>query len=173
LIDRTHPDFGNAVDVFIATQAEPLERVFRDDRKLPSFDSAIAFCEYVGPNSFAGQHGPEPKETVLFDVNLHKRGFVLPRDFVRHFGHLRSAEVVYEGNFNHEFIADVRAGRYGQNEGVVAKGCVPGKKDQHSLWMAKVKTIWWLEELRHRAANNVCLAKVLEDNQREQEEKSE
>jgi hypothetical protein len=169
IIDRTHPDFGKAVDVFLATQAGPIEKVFRDERGLRSFESALVFGEFLGPNSFAGQHvAADPKEVVLFDVNLHKRGLMPPREFLQYFSHLRHAELVYQGNFNESFKQDVREGKYGQNEGVVAKGSVPGKKEQHSLWMSKVKTNWWLEELKSRAATNVELRKTLEDNQKEQ-----
>jgi hypothetical protein len=42
-------------------------------------DSCIAYAEFFGPHTFAGKHDPEflgvesndPKELVLFDVNIH------------------------------------------------------------------------------------------------------
>lgn len=172
MIDARNPDFGEAITLFEKTMAEGLSKVFKDNKSLPSFDSAVVFMEYCGVSSFAGQHvKEEPKELILFDVNLNKRGFVLPREFVKAFGHLRSAEVVYEGNFGAEFISDVQEGKYKLGEGVVAKGSIAGKKEPHNLWMAKVKTKAWLEELRRRAAaGDPFLSSVLQDNLQEQSE---
>ena len=171
LLDEGHPDLGEAIPLFKRLLAEPLEKVFSEMRRKVQFDSAVAYFEFFGPSSFAGQHMPgEPKELRLFDVNLHKRGFIVPREFIRLFGHLPTPKVLYEGPFDSTFIQSVRDGAYGQNEGVVVKGVRPdAKKEQHGLWMSKVKTRWWLEELGRRAENNVSLRRVYEDNMREQE----
>jgi len=93
---------------------------------------------------------------------------VLPRDFVNHFGHLRAAEVIYEGNFNSQFVQDVKDGKYPVEEGVVAKGVKEGKK-QHGLWMSKVKTRKWFERLKHCATERLELRSILDDTVREQE----
>lgn len=172
LLDEKHPDLGSAIPLFLNTIAEPLTKTFIDNRsKMPSFDQAIVYCEFYGPNSFAGQHVPsDPKQLTIIDINLHKRGLILPRDFMKWFGHLPIPKVLYEGNFNISFIEDVKKGVYGDGEGVVAKGVNPNaKKAQHGLWMAKVKTKSWLSRLKEFAADNVNLRKVYEDNLREQE----
>lgn len=169
LLDEKHEFLGEAIPLFKRTIAEPLEAALRT-LKLPKFDSAVVFCEFFGPSSFAGQHMPgEPKELRIIDVNIHKRGIVLPSDFVNWFGHLPIAKVVYEGPFSSDFVEKVRKGEYGQNEGVVAKGVRPDAKSaQHGLWMAKAKTEWWIEELGLRAENNVSLLRIYEENMREQ-----
>jgi hypothetical protein len=128
--------------------------------------------EFIGPESFAGLHNKlDKKELILIDVCVYKRGIVLPREFAKNFGHVRSAEVVYEGPYNREFVDAVKAGKYPVKEGVVAKGVEIGKKKnpQHGLWMSKVKTDAWLAELKNRAALSEEFRKAWEENQKEQE----
>lgn len=168
LIDNTHPNFGKAVDLFNSGLAGELDKVLRNNKKLPSFDSCVVFMEYWGPNSCFGQHIDESKTLTPFDINLNKRGFVSPRDFIKTFGDLPIPKVLYEGNFNKSFIEDVRNGVYGTGEGVVAKGILPGKKEPHGIWMSKVKTNAWMDRLKIFAANNTNLAKMYQDNLKEQ-----
>lgn len=170
LLDPSNPDLGPAISTFESTLAEPIAKVIKDEKYFRGIQSVVVFCEFLGPNSFAGLHvASDPKEMVLFDVNPHKKGFMLPREFVKMFGHLNVPKVVYEGNFNHEFITAVREGQYPVKEGVVVKGIKPGsKRDVHGLWFSKVKTNWWLNELRTRAQTNEQLRRVLADNLTEQ-----
>jgi len=169
LIDETHP-LGNAIRVFKNTYADDLEKVFRKNKALRGIDRITVFCEYFGPKSFAGFHEdpPDQMKVMLFDVNLHKKGIMFPRDFIKIFGHLDIAEVVYEGNFGNDFRQDVINGKYDVDEGVVAKGVRPGKSGQHALWMAKVKTRQWFEKLKKNAQENAALRKELSDNMKEQ-----
>ena len=114
----------------------------------------VAFYKYDGSNlTFAGKHDPEflgvesndPKELVLFDVNIHKRGFISPKDFVELFGLMPIAEVIYQGVFSPDFIDAVRNGEYPVKEGIIAKG-----GSGHGIWMRKVKTLEYLEQLKTR-----------------------
>lgn len=142
LFDKSDPLFGQAIPVFESSLAEGIEKVLRDSFR--DVQSAIVFTEFFGASSFAGTHAQsEPKELVLFDVNLYKKGIMSPRDFVRKFGHLRAAEVVYEGILNQPFIENVRNGVYPVAEGVVCKG-----GSGHDLWMVKVKTLAYLKKLK-------------------------
>jgi hypothetical protein len=141
LFDHTDPDFGGAIDLFLNGLGDGVEKVFRDRYK--QSDRAIVFAEFFGPSSFSGQHvKEEPKDLVLFDVNLHKKGILGPAEFVKEFGHLRSAEVVYQGPFSEEFISEVWEDKLPLVEGVIAKG-----GEGHSLWMRKVKTKSYKEKL--------------------------
>jgi hypothetical protein len=148
LFDKTDKNFGNVVGIFEKSN-EALEKAIKDN--YPKADSAIVFMEYLGPYSFAGLHDPgilqvennDPKELVLFDVNIHKRGFVSPLDFVSKFGHIRSAEVVYKGKLTEDFIELVRQKSYAIDEGVVCKG-----GDGHNRWMCKVKTWEYLKKIQ-------------------------
>ena len=66
------------------------------------------------------------------------------------FGHLPVAEVMYEGDFTPAFVRDVREGKFAVGEGVICKG-VQGPAP-HGIWMRKVKTLRYLEELKRRFA---------------------
>lgn len=171
LIDEKHEQFGDAVGVFKNTYGDDLAKLFKESKEFRGLQEALVFCEYFGKGSFAGTHvASEPKEVVMFDVNLHKKGFVLPRDFVKQFGHLKTPEVIYEGNFNQQFIQDIKESKYPVYEGVVVKGVIEGKKSssQHGLWMAKVKTHQWMDDLKSRASTDAEFRKALADNEREQ-----
>lgn len=174
LLDKDHPFLGDAIEIFRQTYAEPLTKLFKESKYFRGIEGATAFCEFFGPKSFAGVHFPDdPKELVLFDLNILKKGFMLPRDFARILGDagIKIAQVIYEGNFGVQFIRDVMDGKYPVYEGVVAKGVIEGKKKnpQHGLWMAKVKTRMWLDELRTKASSDPEFRKILEDNRLEQD----
>lgn len=147
LFDQNDPVFGSAVGLFMTTLAEGVEKVIRDTKEYRNNERVTVYCEFFGPTSFAGLHDlvlpNDPKEIVLFDVNLHKKGILGPREFVKSFGHLKIPPVVYEGNFNQQFIDDVRQGKYRVVEGVIAKG-----GSGHDLWMRKVKTFAYLDKLK-------------------------
>ena len=171
VVEPDHHHWGIAYQVFKERFADDIDKIFHDDPEFRRIEKAIVYCECFGSSSFAGWHDwNEPKELAIIDVAIHKRGMVLPEDFVRHFGHLRIAEVVYEGMFDHQFVADVRDGKYPVTEGVVAKGVLLGKKKnpQHGLWMVKVKTRRWLEELKRRAAESEQFQQALRENLAEQ-----
>jgi hypothetical protein len=169
LFDKSDPDYGEAIDLFMQQHSD-LEKVFAD--KYPHDKVITVFCEFFGKESFAGQHVKgDPKTLMLFEVEIHKKGFVLPREFANNFCKLNNvAEVVYEGPFTEEFIALTRGRKPPElEEGVVAKGLLEGRKATvHSLWMSKVKTSWWLDEVRNRCSGNEDLKKLLEENEREQ-----
>jgi hypothetical protein len=121
-------------------------------KKYRNVERMIAFCEFFGENSFAGQHkADDRKELRLIDVNIHRKGLVSPRDFVEDFGPLDyAAEVVYEGNLNADLIRAVRAGEIPEPahpndvpEGIVCKG-----GSGHKIWMAKIKTDAYKQKLQ-------------------------
>ena len=171
LFNHTDPEYGKAIDIFVAKYEDAIPRILTDELGKNRVEGLVVYGEFFGPSSFAGKHDfSEDQDIVVFDVSVHKRGFVLPQDFVRLFADLPVAPVVYDGDFSPEFIAAVQRGDYvGEAEGVVVKG-VDGskKKAQHALWMCKVKTQWWLDELRRRAATDGFFAHQLQDNEKEQ-----
>jgi hypothetical protein len=168
------PMFGPAVEKFQYSYARGIVETVRRFKEYRGVTELVALCEFFGPSTFSGLHKEEePKQLVLFDVYLPGRGFVLPWDFIAHFGHLPIARVVYEGPFTRSFIADVQAGKYPVSEGVVAKGVHTRRqrkgKAEQEVWMAKVKTRTWLEELARRAGESEDLWKEYEQNLREQQ----
>ncbi len=160
LLTTDDAEYGAAIPMFLSLMAEPLERKFKDNKHLACTE-AIAYCEWFGPNSFAGQHDVatlqmlgfdvkdnDPKRLVLFDVNLHKKGFVGPHRFVEQFSDMPIPPVVYHGDLTEQFVEDVREGKYPVGEGVVCKG-----GEGHKLWMCKVKTFKYRDELQRRMPN--------------------
>jgi len=155
MFDETDTEYGRAIPVFMEKYAEQLAKVFTDNKDFRSRDKITAFCEFYGPQSFSGWHDfkNDTQTVTLFDVEIYKKGFVLPRDFLKYFGHLEIPAVIYEGNFGPQLVEDVKDGKYPVTwEGVVCKGVIKGKKgnDQHGLWMNKIKTKSWMAELRRR-----------------------
>lgn len=172
LFNETNEWFGCAIEIFKNTYGDDLIKIFKEDKTFRGVEAVTVFCEFFGKKSFSGVHFPDdPKELVMFDVCLYKKGFMLPRDFVNTFEKLKIPKVIYEGNFNKQFVEDVKNGKYPVYEGVVVKGVNQGKKKnpQHGLWMSKVKTAKWLEDLKIRAKEDAVFRKALEDNQREQQ----
>lgn len=148
LIDENHEQFGEAVKIFLHKYGETLPAVFAKHYR--GVDSFVLFCEYLGENSFAGNHEPlDVKDVVLFDVNQYKRGFITPREFMDNFQTLGIPEVVYQGNYNRELIERVRSGDFNVKEGIVCKGVRRAKSKQDQIWMAKIKTNAWLEKLKN------------------------
>lgn len=165
MIDQNHPDFGIGWNLFLNRYGDDIPKVLKDHKEFRHVESVIVFCEFFGENSFAGNHEKtDTKEVVLFDVNLHKKGFLLPKDFIKYFSHLPIPKVVYEGNFNTQFVKDVFENKYNLKEGVVAKG----GDSQHNLWMTKAKTKDWLDKLRLMKSGNPYFDKILADNEKEQ-----
>ncbi|MCE9568275.1 MAG: hypothetical protein K8U57_40260 [Planctomycetes bacterium] len=165
LFKPTDPEFGCAIELFQDKYAAGVEKVIYDDSHFRNAAEVICFCEFFGPHSFAGAHDPnhsalkavgvthnDPKDVVLFDVNVLKKGLMPPRRFLDTFGHLPVAEVIYEGDFTAAFVRDVREGKFAVGEGVICKG-VEGPAP-HGIWMRKVKTLRYLEELKRRFASD-------------------
>lgn len=143
LFDKSDKEYGCAIDLFFEKYASNLENVFKKHYK--NSDSAIVFAEFFGSQSFAGQHVvDEPKNLMLFDVNLHKKGIIGPREFVDNFGsETEIASIIYQGPFTTEFVNKVWNGELPVVEGVVVKG-----GNGHKLWFRKVKTQAYLQRLK-------------------------
>ena len=125
-------------------------------KQFKNIDRITAFAEFFGENSFAGSHEEdETKQLRLFDIFLFKTGFIKPEEFVDIFGDWdKSAEVVYKGNLNEEFIQSVRHSALEKplNEGVICKGSsdkIQFKK-YGSVWMTKIKTFEYINKLKNR-----------------------
>jgi len=159
MIDSTDPVFGPAVDLFKNKYGDDLEKVFKSEKLFIGVQSVVVFAEFFGPKSFAGMHFPDDdkRDIVLFDVNLHKKGMLGPKEFLDHFGHLSVAELACTGNMGEELIQAVRKETMDCGskfdikteipEGVVCKG---GTLASHKIWMCKIKTERYKAELKKR-----------------------
>lgn len=153
LIDKSAPIFGESVDLFVNKYEKDLVPVFEKQR----WQNVICFCEFYGPNSFAGHHDlKEPHDVILFDVSVND-AILDPRDFLDCFGHLHIPKMLYRGRAGTEFINSVRDFQLEgiTFEGVVCKG--PWNKKRNMPWMFKIKTNAWIEKLKTYCNGNMEL----------------
>ena len=95
LIDVKSLPFGNAIPLLQEKYESDLTKVFQQ----LSYQDAICFFEYWGPDSFAGNHNfHEKMDITLIDVNPYKQGILEPFLFIEYFGHLDIAKVCLKSN---------------------------------------------------------------------------
>lgn len=162
MIDRSSEHLGKGIDIFLDKYGDNLDRVFRE--KYKRVESFVVFAEFVGENSFAGQHEEsDKKDVILFDVSQYKRGIISPYEFVENFGHLHIPKIIYNGKYTHEFIDSIKNNDFNLKEGVICKGMTKTKKDGNIIWMSKVKSLQWLEEVRKKFGNKALLEELNND----------
>lgn len=106
LFDLSDPDFGKAIPLFTSSWAEALDRKFTEDR----VEQALVFFEYWDITCLGGRPADPPgeKRLTLFDVNLHRRGFVPPLEFVREYSKLGdTARYLGEVKWTRSFVGRV------------------------------------------------------------------
>lgn len=144
VLERNDPTFGGAMAIFESTLAEPIERVAVDQ----SWSALVAFAEFWGPGSLAGQHVPGAEQYLsLFDVAPYRHGFVGPERFLELFGECPTPRYLGEHQWDDDFVAKVRAG---QLDGVTFEGVVGKAGDRHRLVMVKAKTQAWVDAVLAR-----------------------
>jgi hypothetical protein len=151
MIDENDENFGSGISIFLNKYSEDLQRIVF--RKYPRVISFVSFAEFFGPNSFAGQHlSSDIKDVCLFDISLYKKGIINPYEFQDTFGSLDIPKVIYEGEYNIEFINDIRNNIYNLSEGVVAKGI-----HKNEIFMTKIKTNDWLKKVKIKMGDKALL----------------
>lgn len=144
LFDNTDPVFGKAISIWSKDWAEPMAKIARDSR----WDSVIAFAEFHGPNSLGGVHDPNDEHKLtVFDVAPYKKGILGPKEFLKTFGHLEIPRYLGKVNWTRDFVAKVRADEI---EGVTLEGVVGKSGEGHDLYMAKAKTLRWIDKILAR-----------------------
>jgi len=147
LVDKNDVIFGPAITFFYHYLANPLQDILlRYDKRL---ESATTFCEFFGPNSFAGMHDPtDLKELRVFDINIHRMGIISPKMFLDMFGSLpQAAEFQGIHTLDADYIEMVKNKE--NTEGIVVK-----YGSGHHLKMYKLKTYWWLNKLKSHYKEN-------------------
>ena len=146
-------------DQLFLPEAESLIRKAEDELikvfKKQRYEKVICFLEFWGKNSFAGKHIEEPHFITLIDVNPHKKGILLPKEFLKLFSHLDiTAKLLYHGNINQPFIDLVKENKL---EGITMEGVVcktlPSKKG-YPPTMFKIKTKAWIQKLKEYCKGN-------------------
>ena len=134
---------GESISLVKEKYAE-LEKIFRDER----YQSAVAFFEFFGSNSFAGIHQNEPHDVLLLDVSPYKKGILIAKEFMKLFGHLPIPQLLMHGYLSQDDIRAIKGGTFpGMTfEGVVCKGRLPRKTDQPLMF--KIKNDAWKEKVK-------------------------
>lgn len=156
MIDRSSLEFGKGIDIFINKYNEDLSKIFQD--KYSKVESFVVFAEYLGENSFAGQHeNSDIKDVVVFDINQYKRGFIPPKEFIDNFGHIHTPSIIYTGKYDLDLIKSVKDNKYNLSEGVIVKGF------EKEIWMTKIKTNEWLDKVRSIFGEKKLLEEINND----------
>jgi hypothetical protein len=158
LIDESATPCGQAIPLIKEKYEEHLGMVFKEQR----WREVVCFFEFYGEKSFAGYHfEDDPKTVTLFDVNVYKEGLLEPREFIKLFGHLDIAKVLYEGRVNTTLFDKVKQSTLeGMTfEGVVCKGA-NDKKTKMPI-MFKIKSKAWLDKLKIHCGNDERLFEKL------------
>lgn len=121
--------------------------------------TATLFTEYVGPNSFAGQHkSGDPMCHVIIDV-MKDNKFLSPDKFIdmfqspwaveRGWSGLKYAKPIYQGKYYGQLVEDIRNGKFSVKEGCVIKGI-----HNKEIYMAKVKTNAYMQKIKQSFQDN-------------------
>ena len=151
LIDESTPVWCEMVKVFRDSLEDEFVRLF--EKKFKNDKEIIVFGEFLGNNSFAGNHEKEEHRIVPFDVLIcnNQREFLLPQDFIKIIGErFDIPKVIYKGNLNEEFIHDVKSGHYDLFEGVICKGTKSVGHYFGGVWQCKIKTNNYIDKLKNR-----------------------
>lgn len=155
LFDRTTVLYNQAIPIFEKKYKEHLTWIIRNSEIFKGVNEVLAFAEFFGPSSFAGEHKmDEPKDLKLFDINVGTKGLLDPITFNKTFKHLDIAETLFEGILEDSFAKKIRSGLEPKAfEGVICKG---GEK--HKLWHVKIKSLKYLEKLKEHESQKLSPA---------------
>jgi hypothetical protein len=155
LDENSNNELCPAISLIREKYEQDLNKIFLKQ----SFEEAVCFFEFFGPNSFAGYHQPDDLKTVvLFDINVHKQGILYPTEFVKLTKGLEIPTIIHQGKFGVDLQKQVAEGTLeGMTfEGVVCKSISPVKKG-YPPWMFKYKSQNWLTKLKQFANGDEAL----------------
>ena len=150
LIDKSHLLLGKAPQLIIDKYQADLTKKFKENR----IEKAICFFEFHGPSSFAGNHDLSEIQTVtLFDISVHPKGIIKPKEFLKLTEGLDIAKLLYEGFLDQSIIESIQNGTLPNMtfEGVIGKtnSGRPGLPN-----MFKIKNKNWIQKLKEYCKDN-------------------
>lgn len=152
LLGTDQPQLYPSIEYFKNNWEESLLKICKDNR----WDKCIFFFEWVGDNSFAGQHDENEKQKlILIDVNPFKKGIMDPKQFMKTFGHLDIAKYLGFVKINKVVEQSIKEDTYSEDitfEGVVCKWYEKGRFKSF-----KIKSTSWLTRLKNRCGDDVNL----------------
>lgn len=150
LLDPFEKPFGKSVPLIMELEQQ-VSDIFSKER----VDRAILFFEFHGENSSFGFHNEDDEFRVdLIDVSIYRKGIVEPKLFLKLFGDLPHAELLYHGNITSNLLKQIREGTLDRMtfEGVICKGKFKNK--DYSPIMFKIKNQAWYQALREHCQND-------------------
>lgn len=158
LLDPNERPLGEAVEIFHATMADVLTPALKKLRN----ERVTLFMEFLGDSSFAGNHKEdEAHRLVLFDASLYKKGFMMPKDFLKAFDEVvETPGLLHYGKATSDFVDSVHDGTL---EGMTFEGVVCKSQELHrgKQVVFKVKNDAWLQRLRDFTKGDAELFKRL------------
>lgn len=148
LIDDSDVVFYPAIALFKETLADDIEKVATAHK----WESVVAYAEFYGKHSFAGQHVEEDEKHLnLFDISPYKRGILYPVQYLDLFGHLNIAKYLGKYEWNEDFVERVKNFEL---EGITFEGVVGKSVRNNTLYMVKAKTQKWIEKVQEKFTKN-------------------
>jgi hypothetical protein len=166
LLDHTNPVLLKTHGIFANSHEAKLDKEFRSRK----YERVLCFFEFHGPSSFAGGHDEsESHRLTLIDINVHKKGFLSPKDFLALCASsgLSSgtdyAALLYHGEITEELIASIRNSTLVgiTDEGVVCKCETLSAKYKIVRKTFKYKTSKWLDALKAYCKDDISLYQKL------------
>lgn len=158
LLGEDEKPLGEAITIFRETMADALDPALRKLRN----ERVTLFMEFLGDTSFAGNHKEdEQHRLVLFDASLYKRGFMMPKEFLKAFDSVvETPDLLHYGKPTQDFQDSVHGGEL---EGMTFEGVICKSQELHRgrQVVFKVKNDAWLERLRAFTKNDAELFKKL------------
>lgn len=147
-LQESHPVFGEALQIFKMQFADSLDRLFQ--KEFSNSPSVVVFAEFFGAKSFAGFHEKKDlKRLVFLDLWVEGLGILSPETYLTILKNFPTPQVIYRGKVTQgSFVENVREGHYSIAEGVVCKGGQTGQ-----VWMCKIKTNKWFNQLKEWSEN--------------------
>lgn len=148
LLPPEDPIFKDVPFIFMNEWSEDLRKIFIDNRLQ---DPITIFMEFWGPSSFAGSHlKDEKKKLTLFDINVYKKGFLSPENYLQLFGDLNIAQYLGKHLWDKNFTEKVRNNDL---EGITFEGVVGKGVYKKEIIRAKAKTQKWIDKVKELKIN--------------------
>lgn len=152
LLEENEPLLGEAV--LLIKEKEDEFALFAKKEKIERF---VAFFEFFGENSFAGSHEDELHKIVLIDVDVYKKGFIPPKEFIDIFKKykIEIPKILHIGKANSDFLDSVCTGKL---DGMTFEGVIGKRmkgKTTHDYF--KIKNREWLDKLKEKCGENKML----------------
>jgi len=144
LLDEGHPEFGKSMAMFTDGYAETFERFAIDN----GHASMIVYCEFWGPESFAGEHEADDVHVLTpIDVAIYKKGLLDTSGFLSHFGDQFDLGYLGELEWDEAFVESVRESKL---EGMSFEGVVGKAGSGHKRKAIKLKSKAWVAKVLQR-----------------------